>query len=750
MRTTPVRIATITFCLFAAACSSNDNSAYSKGGNDNRGADGVALGSYWVDDSGARHWNDDGREPAKETVHIGLYSLSEAESCQEIVSQWQQGAMVEMKERLADARHRILNPDYCYYEEWGVMDCLAAADIPMSPPDDDNEEASEYSTTNTQEVGVDEADFLKNDGSTIYLVANGEFRIIDVWPPEEAHVLSVTQMPATPRRLYIHKDRAIIFSSPPAYGGAQADCTYGYDCEFTGEATALTVTVYDISDKTHPLRLRTITYSGGYLNSRRIEDVIHTVVHFDEPKFTDSLPVLPDKYQAYGHGCIWEDDELPEVDLDELDAAFAQLEAANSSKIMATTLTDWLPAMTDTWHFPDKNVQFATPLQSCDDYFVAQTGDGASLMSVVSFDLTKQEPLNATTIVAKPGAVYASKQALYVATRHTRGWSPSGNADTTWFAELPDAVSEATTVHKFILSAETPTTSYSGSGLIKGHVLNQFAMSDYQGKLRIATTHGHVPQPDVHSTISVLEPGNGQLNLIGQLDNLAPTEDIRSVRFGTELGFIVTFKKTDPLFVIDLSNPTAPTVKGELKIPGFSTYMQFMDKNHLLTIGYDADDQGSFAWFTGIQLQILDVTDITNPKLKHKEVIGTRGSTSDATTNHFAFNYFKPKDLLAIPMVVCEEAAGGGSYATDMTFNGLMVYDVTIETGFSYHGGIPHAQMQDDPYYGGQCHNWWTESNSTVKRSIIMDDYVLSIALDAIKISLLDDLEHPIKELPLL
>jgi hypothetical protein len=112
---------------------------------------------------------------------------------------------------------------------------------------------------------------------------------------------------------------------------------------------------------------------------------------------------------------------------------------------------------------------------------------------------------------------------------------------------------------------------------------------------------------------------------------------------GAFLGTSSTFKKTDPLFVFGLANPREPRVEAELKIPGFSTYIHRMDERHLLTIGYDAADQGSFAYFTGVLLQIFDVSDPKAPRLAHRHVLGTRGTTSEALTNHLAFNYFPPK-----------------------------------------------------------------------------------------------------------
>jgi hypothetical protein len=281
--------------------------------------------------------------------------------------------------------------------------------------------------------------------------------------------------------------------------------------------------------------------------------------------------------------------------------------------------------------------------------------------------------------------------------------------------------------------------------MVKGHILNQFSMDEHEDHLRIATTSGRFRGPDTHSTVSILAGWPDGLEVVSQIDGIAPTEDIRSARFHGDVGFVVTFKKTDPLFVLNLSNPLHPKIRGKLKIPGFSTYMHLMDEEHLLTIGYDADDQGSFAWFAGIQLQIIDVSDLSDPRLIHKEVIGTRGSTSDATANHLAFNYFAREDLLAIPMVICEESPRPGVYGDSMTFSGLLVYRVRVGDGFEDLGGVPHEAPQiAPPYWSSPCYNWWTRVNSRVKRSILMDDFAYSIALDRINISSLDDLEHPI------
>src|SRR5262249_1851621 len=155
--------------------------------------------------------------------------------------------------------------------------------------------------------------------------------------------------------------------------------------------------------------------------------------------------------------------------------------------------------------------------------------------------------------------------------------------------------------------------------------------------------------------VSVMaETPSGNLVRVGAVDHIAPTEDIRAVRFDDDRGYVVTFKKTDPLFVLDLSRPSAPAILGELKIPPFSTYLHPIHPKHLLSIGVDAQDHGSFAFFDGLPLQIFDVSKPTEPVLLHRETIGTRGSSSAAATDHLAFNYFGERNLLAIPATVCE------------------------------------------------------------------------------------------------
>lgn len=565
--------------------------------------------------------------------------------------------------------------------------------------------AASFSGTNNQVVGVDEADIVKTDGRYVYLATNGALRIVEALNPR---VLSVTKLGEHLRDILVEGDRAVAFTKSAA---GQKKCTYGYDCTVSGDGTRTAVVVLDLTDRTAPKIVRRIELSGTLVASRRIGNAVHTVVT-DNDRPAPSYSTWPDGLETCG---------TREASVRR---KFAALKAENRKKILAETV---VPTMVDN----------GVEKRLCTSLRTAVT-EGRSLTSLVSFDLTNDQRAPTTvTIQSRPGQVFASESGLYLSVLQQKPV-----ARRAWYSSYA-SIDELSEIHKFRISADSRQTRYLGTGIVPGHALSQFSMDEWNGYLRVATTRGRVPNPNVASVVSILaDTPEGNLVRVGAIDGIAPGEDIRAVRFDAERGYVVTFKKTDPLFVLDLHDAARPAVLGELKIPGFSTYIHRIDATHLLSIGYDADEHGDFAYFDGLILQLFDVSEPTHPRLMHKEKIGTRGSSSEAATDHLAFNYFADRGLLAVPMTICE-GGGDGRHGHLLTFSGLLVYSVSTDKGFRSLGGINHGRQ------GANCSAWWSQASSVVKRSVFLDDLVYSIAMDKVKVQRLAKLGTDVADLPM-
>jgi hypothetical protein len=476
--------------------------------------------------------------------------------------------------------------------------------------------------------------------------------------------------------------------------------------------------------------------SGSLIAARRIGTTTHTVV-------SDNLQLFPElSYHPTENLCsppstspIWWAGQPPQngVTPDAIArarAAYEALRAKNREIILGKDLSNALPTIDG--------------VRACTGLYRAQLLDGASFTSVVSLDIAGDSPLSSASVVSSPGVVYSSDEALYMAVPSERDRAGG------WYSGW-DGQRQLSTIHKFAIGATPSATAYIGSGLVRGRVLNQFALDERAGVLRVATTTGRVPDPDTESQVTILETRGASLVEVGFLGHIAPTEDIRSVRFDGNRAFVVTFKKTDPLFVIDVSEKTHPHILGELKIPGFSTYMHMLDEENLLSIGYDADDHGSFAYFDGVLLQIFDVRDPQHPALLHRHVIGTRGSSSEALTNHLAFTYYRPLGILAVPMTVCE-GGDDGRYGTLLSFSGLMLFDVDVANGIRERGRVAHAPASATTSGGGEalsCSTWWSQAGSDVKRSVFLDRWVYSISGTVMNVQSIDALGSNLQSLPL-
>ena len=482
--------------------------------------------------------------------------------------------------------------------------------------------------------------------------------------------------------------------------------------------------MYDVSDRTEPKLLKSAEFEGDYISSRMINGTAYFVIR-DNPIRVfekDGEEILPVYREGSG-------------------------EQNGTNK----NFTPMLPCGT---------VGYLPPVQA--DAFV--------ILGSISLD---KGDLKKEVIVASGQNIYSSEGNLYLAeVKYDYGWTNGNdlipvpmpmpaidvNAIVGKVMRVPTqrTYEEKTIVHKIALTGNG-TMKYVGSGSAPGHILNQFSMDEYDGKFRIATTKGQNWQSNQQSSSNVYVFDN-EMKIIGRLEGLAPGESIYSVRFMGKRAYIVTFKKVDPLFVIDIENPHAPKVLGKLKIPGYSNYLHPIDENHLIGVGKDTEEAegGNFAWYQGIKMAIFDVSDVEHPKEMHKVIIGDRGTDSYALTDHKAFLYDKEKNLLVLPVLLAEidesvkESEGGsvvtqqrwGSMYGSYVFQGAYVYDLSLERGFVLRGRITHQENTDvfdksGYYYGG--------GNYDVKRSLYIGNTLYTFSEGKLMANSLEDL-HKIKE----
>lgn len=549
--------------------------------------------------------------------------------------------------------------------------------------------APEHSTTNIQVEGVDEADIVKSDGACVYAVSGRSVFIVAAWPAETARVLARLDFgeEAAVSELLINGDRLVVTGTSGYRPGSGEE---GEEARPRGEVTF--IEIYDVSDRDNPALARRVEYEGSYSTSRMIGSDVHVV-----------LSTYP--FYAFDRKDIEPADVIP--------------------------------------GFRDRREGARDPgFEPACDYSRVQVVDPegfTSFLSVVSFSLDGTDPtLDRRVVAGYSDCVYASRDSLYIASArypyHVFGPGPvfpGGDA--------------RTMVHKFAFDG--PTTRYLNSAEVPGTILNQFSMDESDGHFRIATTRGFVSREgsDSANNVYVLDP---QMKITGRLEGLARGEKIYSVRFMGPRAYMVTFKKVDPLFVLDLADPRNPRVLGELKIPGYSDYLHPYDENHVIGVGKNAveaapEEGGAFAWYQGMKIALFDVTDVADPREMHKVEIGDRGTDSYALHDHRAFLFDRDRSLLVLPVLLSELTPERKAspdrrdydYGT-FTFQGAYVYDVTLEGGFNLKGRVTHASV-GEPLERG--YGYYAAPDS-VRRALYIGDGLYTVSGARLKINSLGDL----------
>lgn len=647
-----------------------------------------------------------------------------------------------------------------------------------------------HSGTTVQEAGVDEADVVKTDGTHLYVISSETLRIVALNP---LSVVSETTLSGWGRDIYLNGNTLVAMTEgytqvpididvlpPIATDGMGmpgvgvgvgmmdgeviqiADGTDDVAVSDDGVATEdkpaddfaidpgfedfapvymrpqTSVIIYDVSDRSAPRMVGQYDFDGWQASSRMIDGVLRLVVANYQYYFHDIMPMFMD------------------VDVE----------------FRATRTADFIPNYTYTDAAGNKS---QGKMCTYRDLYYPVESDGFGTTTLVTINTADPSTFSAVGLVAEPGLIYSSTDALYV---------------TNTQYDFSGGTRQSTNIYKFDYTASGADATATGS--IDGRILNQYSMSEHNGYLRVASTVDRVWTFEgetirSNNQVYVLAANNGLLEVAGKIEDIAPGEQIQAARFLGDRGYLVTFEQVDPLFTLDMADPTSPKIIGELKVPGFSTFIVPMDQNNILTVGeYIPENNDGTTWEpSGVQLSIFDVSDFANPTLKHNVVLnGSDGAYSEALGNPKAFTWYAEENLLALPISIWEyepspdpwtdiiepllgdgtevdgettvhvdvditvdengeavDVAINGESLVDAAeasepggFDGLVVYDVTTDGGFVEKGRIS-TRFAESYYY-------W----SAFTRGVFVDNMVYAVTDRGVRGAPVDNLSAELAE----
>ena len=480
----------------------------------------------------------------------------------------------------------------------------------------------EFSETNNQEQGVDEADLVKTDGEKLVIVSGNTLRVIDT-TSATPRLTNTIKLPddSGGGQLFLNGDRALLMTTgwterPFLRRSITTDW-------YPGSPIGRLLEIDLVGGKV----ARTLEFEGGYLSAREIDGSIRIVLTASADRFAF---VYPSNSEA-------------------TDGALE----ANKAIIESSTIEQWLP----TYRITEGGTTVTEgPIVDCDRVHLPSEFAGFGSLIILTADLDNGLRINdSLSIFTDAQTVYASTDRVAVATPRWPDYDENGE---------PDRDDFTTALHTFDIT-DPARADYVASGSVRGHLLNQFSLSEYDGYLRVATTDGSPwwgGDETSESFVTVLEESGNVLRQVGQVGGLGVGEQIFAVRFLGDKGYVVTFEQIDPLYTIDLSSPTDPKVVGELKIPGFSSYLHPVDDDHLLGIGTDGDEEG---FTSGAVISLFDVSDLSNPQRTAKLALddffsrGAEGSSSTPVSRDAkAFTYWNGIAIVPISWWIHDRTEG--------------------------------------------------------------------------------------------
>lgn len=555
-------------------------------------------------------------------------------------------------------------------------------------------EGVDYSGTNVQVAGIDEPDIVKTDGERIFVVAQGRLFWIDASGAPE--IVASIRLEGWGQQLFLSGDRLLVMTSgggyaiEPAFSGAVSRIAPGH-------SQRVVLSEVDVSDPSSMETVRTLTLDGTILSSRMADGTIRVVVRSGPIGFDWAFPE--------GGGIRAEQRAVE----------------ANKKLIEDSTIENWVP-----WYVLKDHRAGTTSdgaILGCDQVGYPTEFAGLSMMTILSIDLDSGlEPGNSIGLLAEGQTVYASPENLYVATSPWMVWPAASfqgddARDSLW-----------TQIHMFDLT-NPRTARYVASGEVEGRLLSQWSMDEYEGTLRVVVTDenpwwGSSDVPD--TAVVTMQRRGGELVEVGSVDGLGKNERVYAVRFIQEKAYVVTFRQVDPLYVVDLSDPTDPQLKGELKINGYSAYLHPIGEDLLLGVGQDATSGGRML---GTQVSVFDVSDPNDPRRVAKLTFDD--AHSGAEWDHRAFLWWAPEGIAVLPLQRWSWDARTGK---DDHFSGAVVVTATPQR-VKQIGEIRHPNVNDPGCE--ECSGW----TAPINRSLVIGGTLFTFSEMGVLASDLDTLD---------
>ena len=592
---------------------------------------------------------------------------------------------------------------------------------------------TDYSTTNVQVANVDEPDYLKNDSKYVYIVSRNTLTIIDAHPAEDAKIILKIALDIESQyiqNMFLNEDRLVIF-----YNG-QSDDEIIPQFDFMPRRSYSSVThalIVDVSDKENPTILKDYSIDGHFSDARMIGNyayfVTNNYINHQHPRLPiileDSIRIMtPDAFYF---------DNIEE---------FSNFNTLTVIDIFGDTINSetYLMGHTGAFYVSEDNF-YLTYQQYMPNSFYENSAQNRFFEVIVP--LLPNKIQNEINLIQNDSSLSSSTQWMRISELMQESYNEMNkNEKEKLFEKIKNALNEydvkiqedtrKTIIHKISIDGEK--IQYVAKGEVPGRLLNQFSMDQSGDRFRVATTTEIYTQYDGTIRSNAVYVLDENLEVVGELEEIAPEESIFSARFMGDRLYLVTFQQIDPFFVIDLSSDT-PKILGELKIPGFSNYLHPYDEEHVIGVGRDTKemDNGRVQQL-GIKIALFNVADVKNPKVADDIIIGDSSTHSEALYNHKAFFFDKTRSVISLPIsgdVKGLENTSSKMFAPEYNrWSGFYVLDLDTSNGFETKGTITHSD-DDSRYYG---------MNNA--RTFYIDDVLYTASQGYLKMNSFDDLNE--------